>query len=650
MIKNIALILIFLIVGFSLNTQGKRVYGGTLSYILYSVEKGETIYSLTSTYSVLHGKLLTDKVVGMPNKGNAKSSKLQIKSQPAKYNTISHQVARKETLYSIAKKYDCSVSDILKLNPQVKDSRRLRKKTILKIPISVISENKQKDKKVVLPEIRKTDVGNMFEVDNSNYGKYLVKKGETFYSISKKFFVTVDGLKNANPGIKINDLIPEEKIIIPKNNLNKNMFGQVHENSQLSFNNNRMRVSGYNPDAAFKIYRVCLMVPLFLSENKKLNSEVKVDSITEKILVPDDSMVLVTPFDSVAIDNEFKFYSGSKSFLNFYEGVLLAVDSLKNAGMKIELYTFDTEQKKGVVDSLLNMDIFRSFDLIIGPVFPDLQRDVATFAQENHIAFISPLSSAGNLEASNPYYFKVNPQNDYFIQQTADYMTREYSGKNIIVLKMGEYKYLQEAALIDKLRKKYRDPLYAGKEKPDYHEYLYSSGGLNSLREIMKSDKENVVFIPSRTEGQLSVAITNLNTLTKEEFPVTLIGLPAYQRYKSIQTEYFYHTNLNYLSSYFIDYKSSAVNNFIHKFRNNFFAEPDNFSFQGYDVAFYFMNALKSYGHNFISELPFLKVDLLQDNFIFKKQSESGGYINEGLFVVKYSPDYMECGVPYVEN
>jgi len=383
-----------------------------------------------------------------------------------------------------------------------------------------------------------------------------------------------------------------------------------------------------------------------------LNSEVKVDSIMEKMLVPDDSLVLVTSSDSVAKDNEFKFYSASKSFLNFYEGVLLAVDSMKNAGMKIELHTFDTEQKKEVVDSLLNQEVFRSFDLIIGPVFPDLQRDVATFAMENHIAFISPLSSSGNFEKTNPYYFKVNPQNDYFIQKTADYMTRESSGKNIIVLKMGEYKYLQEAVLIDKLRKKYKDPFYdyAKEEQPDFHEYQYSSAGLDGLRDIMKSDKENVVFIPSKTEGQLSVAITNLNTLTKEEFPVTLIGLPAYQRYKSIQTEYFYHTHLNYLSSYFIDYKSSAVNNFIHKFRDNFFAEPDNFSFQGYDVAFYFMNALKSYGHNFISELSLLNVELLQNNFIFKKQSESGGYMNEGLFLVKYSPDYMECGIPYIDN
>ena len=636
---------------------------GNVTYSFYRTGNNETLKKIAGYFSLdesdllmcnpnlSHDILSVNQVVRIPDRKIAELTSLNEKSQPF-YNTISHRVARKETLYSISRKYDCSVLDILKLNPKVKDKKRLRKGVILKIPISVVPENVQKDKKVVLPEIKKTDESILFKSDNLNFGEYLIKRGETFYSISKKFFVTVNGLKNFNPGIKMNDLVPGEMIKIPKNSLNKNMFYQDYENSQKSFNNNRKPVPDYDHDAAFKTYRIGLMIPLFLSENKKLNSEVQRDSITENILVSDDSLVSNTPADSVAIKKEYKFYSGTKSFLNFYEGVLLAVDSLKNAGMNVELYTFDTEQKKEVIDSLLNLEKFKSLDLVIGPVFPDLQREVAAFAKENHIAFISPLSSAGNLEENNPYYFKVNPEKKYFIQKTTNYMIQKCFGKNIIFLKMGEYNYLQESAIIDKVKEKYRDPFYtyAKEEQPDFHEYLYPLGGLDGLREIMRTDKQNVVFISFRTEGQLSEAITNLNTMTKEGFNVTLVGLSDYQRYKSIQTEYFYNTNMNYLSSYFIDYKSSTVNGFIRKFRQNFSAEPDNFSFQGYDVAFYFMSALLKYGHDFIPHISSVKVELLQDNFNFIKHTEFGGYINEGLFLVKYTPDYMENGIPYVEN
>ncbi len=49
-------------------------------------------------------------------------------------DTIYHKVERKETLFSISKKYDISVNDILKLNPELKDSRLKRRSTLL-IPV-----------------------------------------------------------------------------------------------------------------------------------------------------------------------------------------------------------------------------------------------------------------------------------------------------------------------------------------------------------------------------------------------------------------------------------------------------------------------------------------------------------------------------------
>ncbi|MBK5202895.1 MAG: LysM peptidoglycan-binding domain-containing protein, partial [Prolixibacteraceae bacterium] len=234
--KNIAIIFIFFMISLSLNAQDKRVYEGTLSYILHSAVKGETIYSLTRNYSVsqevllrynpflskglkvgqqlkipvsqkqdsigikekvsyyrasknetlkkiagyfsldesdllecnpnlLHGILPVNQIVRIPDRKRSKNSNLQEKNQPEDFNIISHKVTRKETLYGISQKYDCSVSDILKLNPEIKDRKRLRKGIILKIPVSVVPENDNKETEVVLPEIIKPDKDNLFEVN-----------------------------------------------------------------------------------------------------------------------------------------------------------------------------------------------------------------------------------------------------------------------------------------------------------------------------------------------------------------------------------------------------------------------------------------------------------------------------------------------------
>jgi ABC-type branched-subunit amino acid transport system substrate-binding protein len=172
-----------------------------------------------------------------------------------------------------------------------------------------------------------------------------------------------------------------------------------------------------------------------------------------------------------------------------------------------------------------------------------------------------------------------------------------------------------------------------------FHEYNLENEGALGLSRILRKDQDNVFIIPSATEAQVSVAVTNLNAVA-ENYPVTLIGLSNFQRYKSIQTEYYHHVHMNLLSPYYVDYQSPVVNRFIRKFRSNYSAEPSQYSDQGYDVAFYFMSALFNYGKDFIDCLPYHQVDLTQGEFHFEKVNRNGGYMNGGLFILRYEPDY----------
>ena len=64
-----------------------------------------------------------------------------IHSQNIVSDTILHDVERKETLFSISKRYGINVNDILKLNPNLRDSRLRRRSTIL---IPIFKSNKEK--------------------------------------------------------------------------------------------------------------------------------------------------------------------------------------------------------------------------------------------------------------------------------------------------------------------------------------------------------------------------------------------------------------------------------------------------------------------------------------------------------------------------
>jgi LysM repeat protein len=100
-------------------------------------------------------------------------------AQQKKY--ITYIVKEGETIKSIAKEYDLSTRDLLKLNPDV--SRKPDVETVIIVP------NKNYGK-------------NIIETDNTNVNLYEVQPKETIYGISKKFNVSINDLIKANPGLE----------------------------------------------------------------------------------------------------------------------------------------------------------------------------------------------------------------------------------------------------------------------------------------------------------------------------------------------------------------------------------------------------------------------------------------------------------------
>ena len=133
--------------------------------------------------------------------------------------------------------------------------------------------------------------------------------------------------------------------------------------------------------------------------------------------------------------------------------------------------------------------------------------------------------------------------------------------------------------------------------------------------------------------------LSNLNNLVGK-YSITLIGFNRYEQFESISPELFFRLKLHYLAPYWTDYSHPATIRIIDKFKENFYVEPGNFGMQGYDVAFYFLNALFNYGKKFEDCLLYQRLHLSQGNYCFEKTSQFGGYMNQGVSVVSYEPTY----------
>ena len=120
--------------------------------------------------------------------------------------TIKHTVVEGESIYSIAKKYKVSESDIYELNPKSKGAL-LQLKTVLLIPNK---KNKSKDKKEVASS------------KNTNAEIHTVESGESLYKIAKKYNITLEKLIELNPDIKPEAIqIGDEIVVLAKKEIAK---------------------------------------------------------------------------------------------------------------------------------------------------------------------------------------------------------------------------------------------------------------------------------------------------------------------------------------------------------------------------------------------------------------------------------------------
>jgi hypothetical protein len=172
-----------------------------------------------------------------------------------------------------------------------------------------------------------------------------------------------------------------------------------------------------------------------------------------------------------------------------------------------------------------------------------------------------------------------------------------------------------------------------------FHEYNFQKSGVNEIKPLLKENEENIFILPTDYEAQVSVTVTNLTALA-EHYDIVLVGSSNLVKLKSVQTENYHRVQLRYLSPYFINYERPVVRRFVAMYRDVFSGEPSQFSFQGFDVSYYFLSALFHFGKDFRNCLQDFPMELMQMSFNFKKLGPMSGNVNTGLFINAYQRNY----------
>lgn len=588
-------------------SQEKTVVNGKIFYI-HTVQKGQTLYSISRTYEVSQEEI-TRNNPGLDattlKEGQAIRIPSPVSQQAAVYpqnkeDFIAHNVKRKQTVYSLAKKYKVTEEDIYSYNPWARGGI-------------------QSDQTLWIPRHGAMKEQSSEDQQSSGFYFYTAKEKDTLYSIAMVYGVTVADIIENNPDLR-NGLRPGQVLKIPSVAATT-LETQVNADTLDIIGGSCMPFTDDEP------VEVALLLPFFARYSM------------EELIVPTDTLA------EEGADGAAQRPQGlrGRSFAEFYEGFLLAMDSLKSTGFNINLQVYDTER-----DTITSKKIIRNLslskpDLIIGPVYAEDVAIIGRYANYQDVNLVSPLSTRNSLVAGNQRIIQVIPSREAEGEGLANYLTQYRSGRIILI------RGTDSVSMSDSWRFKKHFLSYfeadSGVSIPEFHDYRLNDSLLTRLNKVLSQQQENIIVVYSESEPDVSRLVSKLYMMSSL-YPIKLFGMPSWQVWKTIELNYFHSLNLHLISPFYTDYTNPRVKNFLHKCRMTYGYEPYevssrgyNFCMLGYDLGLYFLTALKTYGKDFQPCLGEVNGDLLLSDYRFIKQG-AGGYINNSYNLIRYNSDF----------
>jgi LysM repeat protein/ABC-type branched-subunit amino acid transport system substrate-binding protein len=600
----------------------KILYQGKV-YFIHTVKKGQTLYSISRAYNVTaqditsanpgiqfnplsEGQSLHIPAISQPDQNNV-SRKDEIRD-----NFIYHTVDPNETPYSLHVKYNISVEEIYKNNPGA--DKGLRIGQVIKIPTTqAVQANKKEVQRV--PE---------------KFTSYELKKGDNLTDIALKYNVSVADLVNANESLRWG-LKPGLVIVIPGNSKNSLTLSKTSNDSILS-QDNYLKSYKTNCDSILQkrsgsVIKLALILPFYASES----------------FIPDSTSINDSTEDSDmrAKNNVFK---GSGA-VEFYEGVLLAMDSLRKEGTKIDLYVYDDEGDTSKTTKIIHkLDSIKP-DAIIGPLNSDNARIVSKFCKRTGTIFVPPLVKEDSILKRNPFLFQPTPSSEIEIKSSIDYLS-QYQGQNIILVHKPDLLMQDELEQFKVQLKITFSQLITDSSR--FKELLIDVTKTINIKSLLRNDLKNIVIILSSQEPDVSNVLTQLYTYSRY-YDIMVFGLPSWQKFKNVRIDYLHDLQVTMFTPFYIDYNDEIVKYFIHSCRSKLGFEPYkttskgtgmNFTFYGFDLTFYFANIIKMYGKNAILCADSYKPRLSLTNYTFKRNLQNGCLENNNLNLIRYNKDY----------
>lgn len=551
-----------------------------------------------------------------------------------------HTVQPGQTLYSICKAYGANIDEVKSLNDK-------------------------KDNALSLYEVLKVPYTDPFVQQDDKFYYHKVVKGETFYSIARLYKIKPKRLLKFNEGYAQNQPLAVGAVVkLPLAEIDLSVLGEEEIEASVGKKQEIRPVRPVRNESVKKVEEASvtdILQDALMQKNEKTEQEPEKETTTvigatDKMEIPDyisEVVMPVDPFVKVALLLPFsakdypvfvdtlvekmpvQISARSEQFISFYEGVLLAVDSLKNQGYKVNLKVFDTERSAEKMYTMVDeIDRFHP-DLIIGPVYGSVYKALMDDLTNKNIPVIYPLSSRSEEFGVYPDFIQVNPSMKALTVAMSDWLREEAEEANLVCLNLTGNEVSHSDLEDIRLFKEYMHRIGS----MNFYDWNTSAVPLDGLRLQLLPDRENIIILPTTKEAEVSKILPILSALT-DGYRITVVGFPEWQAFTSVDHETYFKLNTKIFTYSYVDNTTEPAKRFALKYRKYFYTEPNNLAYKAFDMSLYFIELAAKYRDRTLDALEFYPRNGDFSRFYFQKMEGQAGKENQGFYIVNFGSDY----------
>ncbi|MEO6219277.1 MAG: hypothetical protein ABIO81_02535 [Ginsengibacter sp.] len=360
-----------------------------------------------------------------------------------------------------------------------------------------------------------------------------------------------------------------------------------------------------NPAPGTKIYKVAVFAPMYL--------------------------------DSVFLNGSFRSYNTIPKFImpavEFVQGAEIAFDTLILNGKKAEAFIYDSKSYTRPISWLIKNKLLDNINLIIGSVKEPDYQELANFAVEKSIPFISATYPNDGAITGNPYLFIVNSTLKAHCEGIFSYLLQKHGTDKIyLVKKKGDNR-------IDD----YFKALNIQDGKPLLNlKTIALDSSITSYGLLRRIDTtQNTVIVGASLDEIFAKKLADACYPIQKHHPLSLMGMPNWDGFKSLTKKDVYKDfPILYTTPHF-DAKANAYNDIlIQKYFQTYRSKPSDMAYKGFELAYFFTNLLLNNPDSLISHINDSNYTVFHDFsfrpvYLDKKNITPDYYENKHLFIMQ---------------